>query len=461
MPLPKHLFSTESLKHFFIASFGVWLVTSSSYGLLSLMIGGLRGAGPYMIYCGLVSLILAQFVVFVLPEQYEETKYQVMGILALSGLILYFSANGIQVLYSSLLYDEHDGDDQGFISARPWFPPAGMSTRAMDYQEQLDSLLAQSEDMTAVIDSLTIASQNTGLTTDSVFLMAIPNSREVPNGGIYQAELVLAAKLDRSYVRRVTVDDEEIPIIDGTAIFEEVSQLGPGNANVRNLNFAAEIELLNENRIITTFDSYKTVTPYIEVASQSVNALYLNCGNQLNMNVPSLGSDYNPKFEVIGGEFRYGGAPGAITVVPSSQKVTIGVYNEGVKIGTKSFPVRRVPAPTIKAFTSAGEIDLSTGVLAQIAYVELRAYADPDFANFMPNDSRYRVSECDLSLISGGTLKGTIRGRNKFNIGHLTRTARPGDILKIEVRQIQRRNFKGDVENVLYYSPRYMAIPLK
>ena len=262
-------------------------------------------------------------------------------------------------------------------------------------------------------------------------------------------------------MKRVTVNEIELPISDGVAVFEELSKLGRANENVVNLNYAAEIDLFNELRTITTFDSYRTVRPYIEVSSQSVNTLYLNCGNQLNIDVPALGKDYNPKFVISGGEFRYGNRPGLITVVPNSQKVTIGVYNQDVKIGDKSFRVRRVPSPTIKAYGMAGEIDLNMGVSKDIQALEFRVSPDPDFASFLPNDSQYRITTTVISLISGGVIKGSMESEFRFNTGQLIRNARSGDYLKVEVKSVLRKNFKGDVENVVRFSPRIFSIPLK
>ncbi len=419
-----------------------------------------------MFYCGIVSFLLSQFIVFVLPEGEESIDYKSALILFFSGCIMYFSVNGIQAVYSSVQYTEPMDTDQTaeiipFLDARPWFPPAGMYERTARFERQIEEISVANIKMKEEVDSLKTVIESCGFMTDSVFLTVIPNSREVPNGGIYRSEIVLAAKLDKTYVKNISVNEEELPINEGVAVFEEVSQIESGNVNVRNLHYSAEIELFNETRTITTFDSYKTVVPFLEVSSQAVNSLYLNCGNQVSINVPALGSDYSPRFEVVGGDFKYGNRPGSMTIVPGSKKVTVSVYNEGVRIGSTSFPVRRIPSPSIRIFSRFGEIDLNAGVGAQISSLELRVFSDPDFGAALPKDALYRVESSEVSLISGGTLKGMVKGKSKVNINHLTRTAKPGDLLKVEVKRVLRRNFKGDVENVLYFNPKFFSIPLK
>ena len=41
--------------------------------------------------------------------------------------------------------------------------------------------------------------------------------------------------------------------------------------------------------------------PVIQIQSASVQALYRNCGNKLDVQVPALGSAYNPSFKITGG----------------------------------------------------------------------------------------------------------------------------------------------------------------
>ena len=74
---------------------------------------------------------------------------------------------------------------------------------------------------------------------------------------------------------------------------------------------------------------YYVIKPTIQVQSQSVTALYLNCGNELTVTVPGLGSNYNPSFSAKGGVAINGGGGGKVTIVPKSNKVTLSVSNSG------------------------------------------------------------------------------------------------------------------------------------
>ena len=172
--------------------------------------------------------------------------------------------------------------------------------------------------------------------TDSIFLTAIPTSREIGKGGMFRSEVVLAARLDKSYVKNVSVNESEIELKGGVGVFEE--NTGDLSINARKLNYKAVIELYGQEQEITTSDSYRIIQPFIEVSSQAVNSLFLNCGNQLNIEVPVLGTDYRPKFTMDGASFKYGNQPGKITVLPTSRQVEIDVYNAGAYIGKKIIP---------------------------------------------------------------------------------------------------------------------------
>ena len=95
---------------------------------------------------------------------------------------------------------------------------------------------------------------------------------------------------------------------------------------------------------------YFVAKPVIQVQSASVQALYLNCGNELQINCPQLGSAYSPTFTASGANTIKGAKTGQVTVVPNSADVKLNVYNSGNLLGTENFKVRRVPKPEIKLY---------------------------------------------------------------------------------------------------------------
>ena len=65
---------------------------------------------------------------------------------------------------------------------------------------------------------------------------------------------------------------------------------------------------------------YFVARPVIQIQSASVQALYLNCGNELQVNVPALGSSYAPSFSMTGGDVIKGSQIGQVTLVPKAKK---------------------------------------------------------------------------------------------------------------------------------------------
>eukprot|EP01023_Acetabularia_acetabulum_P044619 TRINITY_DN44877_c0_g1_i1.p2 TRINITY_DN44877_c0_g1~~TRINITY_DN44877_c0_g1_i1.p2 ORF type:complete len:136 (-),score=18.52 TRINITY_DN44877_c0_g1_i1:23-430(-) len=67
-------------------------------------------------------------------------------------------------------------------------------------------------------------------------------------------------------------------------------------------------------------EEFIVAKPVVQVQSGSVSALYLNCGNVLQINVPALGTDYNPSFTASGADVVKGSKKGMVTVIPKQGK---------------------------------------------------------------------------------------------------------------------------------------------
>jgi gliding motility-associated protein GldM len=177
--------------------------------------------------------------------------------------------------------------------------------------------------------------------------------------------------------------------------------------------------------------------------------LYRNCGNKLDVQVPALGAAYAPTFNVKGGTSQ-GGKGGQVTVIPTSPKLDLSVYSSGTFIGTKSFRVKDIPKPELVLKSGGKEIDLKRGVSQVPRELTLDAVADADFAEFLPEDARYRVTQWEVTLARGQRAIDTKRVTSpNVNIGDWVSKARPGtDRIVIEAKEVQRMNFKGERETV-------------
>ena len=318
---------------------------------------------------------------------------------------------------------------------------------------------------TAALDYLKKRVGLKDLTFDDIKPVVMPESRYVAAGTRYKAEMFIAASASGLNDQiKMTYNGNNIPVADGVGKVEFTATPGnydrEGNAKK---TFEAAITVPLGGGLDTTFTStieYFVSKPVIQIQSQSVNALYLNCGNALDVQVPALGNAYNPTFTAQGGDALKGSERGQVTVVPKSRKVVLTVSSNGNRIGSREFGVRRIPAPTIKVYTDQGEVNMKDGIAAKTPRILLRAEPDPSFAEFLPNDAKFQVAEAELTLVSGGLGRGSMRSGGQVNLGQINRNARKGDIISVEIKKVQRQNFRRQVEDFNQFQ-RFLSIPLK
>ena len=287
---------------------------------------------------------------------------------------------------------------------------------------------------------------------DQIVAMVRPESKYVAAGSTYKAEMFIAASSSgvtptMAYDgRKIDVDASGVGHLEFTATPGKYDE--NGNAKKQ---FNAEITVTMPGGRDTTFTNpieYFVVRPVIQIQSQSVNALYLNCGNKLDVQVPALGTSYNPVFSATGADALAGSEKGQVTIVPKRLgKVTLNVASGGNKIGSREFGVRGIPAPSIVAATDRGEVNQKTGISAKTPRLYLKAVPDKSFAEFLPDDAKFRVSQAEITLVSGGLGRQTIRQGDRINLAPIAAQARKGDQLVIEIKRVQRQNFRGAVED--------------
>ena len=286
---------------------------------------------------------------------------------------------------------------------------------------------------------------------DRVVPVVSPESKVVPLGTPYRANMVVAAY---SSVAK--------PVYESDAGTIEVNESGQGQiefiASARDFDETGKARrvwrgsiTLKTPRGDTTFtveEEYYVSKPTMQVIAGSVSALYLNCGNQLNVQVPELGANYSPDFRIEGADLIESREKGKITLVPNAKDVNMVVNNNGYFIGEQAFKVRRIPKPTIKLMSGSRELDLRNGGNAPRS-LNLRVIPDADFAEFSPRDARYRVTKWEFTLARGNrpVAQETFTDPDA-NIGNLMRNAQAGDRIIVDVKEVKRRNFRDDLESV-------------
>ncbi|MDQ3392525.1 MAG: gliding motility protein GldM, partial [Bacteroidota bacterium] len=291
---------------------------------------------------------------------------------------------------------------------------------------------------------------------DKIVAMVRPESKIVAAGTKYSADLFIAASSSGA-TPTMKKDGQPIPVDpSGMGKVEFTATAGDYDKDgLAKKTFKAEVTLRNPSGVDETFpivQEYIVAKPVIQVQSKSVQALYRNCGNDLNVQVPALGATYNPDFTASGAAVIKGKEKGVVTIIPGegSTNVKLNVSSSGNLLGSQEFKVRGIPRPEIKFYSRGKEVNDKQGEsIASLRSLEIKVIPDESFKEFLPNDARYRVAQWEVTLARGARPLGskTVTAQD-VNLSDLLQKAQPGDRFVVEVKGIQRMNFKNDVENI-------------
>lgn len=303
---------------------------------------------------------------------------------------------------------------------------------------------------------------------ETVFPMIIPTSNIVVAGSKYTAEMYIGASnpaLNPVMFR----DGQSLPISSnaqgikyGKVEFTAPSG-GYDKTGIADKKFRAKIEV--KGQVFEQDIPYKVIAPTVKITSGALSKLYINCGNEMNVEVPGLGTNFVGGYnagadaEVIKGE-----KVGQITVIPKSKaKVKLAVSNSGVPIETVTFDVRTPPPPIVVIQASGKDLNAKDGVSKNaLGAIKIKATADDDFANTVPKDAEFRIRKGRVYLRKGTSLGQPIEFTGEsINLGPFIQSAKPGDVLSFELESITRRTFKGENEPVtLTTTIKYISIPI-
>lgn len=290
---------------------------------------------------------------------------------------------------------------------------------------------------------------------DKIGAFASAESNTVAAGTKYKAELFLTASAT-GMKPTMTLNGSPLQVgPDGKGKIEFTATPGAFNAEgVAKKEWSGTVRIKGNSGRDTTFTvkvPYMVTKPVMQIQSASVQALYFKCGNKLTVTVPALGANYKPGFSASGAQVITGGKTGEVTLVPNSGEVTLNVSSSGNAIGSQTFKVRPIPKPDIKCIVGGREANEKQGTpITAVRNLSLRAVPDQGFANFLPEDARFRVTRYEVILVRGrrpALPPRTIDGPDA-NLTDVVNSAREGDRLYIEVKEVKRMNFRGEQEEV-------------
>lgn len=289
---------------------------------------------------------------------------------------------------------------------------------------------------------------------DNIVPMVRPVSSVVAAGAEYEADMFITAS-SSAIVPEMYYNGAKLPVED-----DPVSKVKMGKVKFRaqgggykdgfaKKSFKAKIVIDGEPYEQDV--EYTVAEPVIKVTTGNAPTLYMNCGNTVTIEVPSLGTAYNPSFNGGGAaEVIKGARAGQVTIIPKQRKVSIGVSSGGTHIGDQKFDVKNVPDPKFIAYIGSTPVDLRNGIRAnQLGNLTFKAEPEANFKEEVPKDARYRIKKAEVILGRGTAGVQRMNATNEVpDLRSWISQARPGDRIVIDIKDVVRKTYKDEDEKV-------------
>ncbi|MCI4671075.1 MAG: hypothetical protein MRZ79_23255 [Bacteroidia bacterium] len=212
------------------------------------------------------------------------------------------------------------------------------------------------------------------------------------------------------------------------------------------------------SEVIPVKGEFTVRRPEIVVTSASVSLLYRKCANEVNIDVPALGDNYNPRFSGNNVEVTTSkSSKKLVRLIPGGGKkasVVVRSLTNGqtVEIGRVDYRVVEPPKPAVNMAVN-GRIYNGASMVPKTSRVQVRLEPDADFKAALPNDAKYGIGGIEvLAQLSLGppTRVNSIPGQKNavtkpvsVSLGNKVRQSSPGTKVYVRLNDIYRVNFKG------------------
>lgn len=331
---------------------------------------------------------------------------------------------------------------------------------------QIETEILENESL--ALDYLAAEAGSRVLKVDKVVPMVRAVSSTVAAGAPYVADLFMAAS-SSALNPTMTVDGKSIPVEDDAATGLKMGRVkfnasggGYDDKGVAKRTMVAKITL--PDTTYTQNIEYFVAKPVIRITTGTAPTLYMGCGNDVFIEVPALGTSYNPSFSATGAEIIKGAKVGRVTIVPAQRKVNVTVFNSGTNLGSEPFDVKNVPRPRIIAKDNNGrDIDLKNGIKSgAVAGLRVVAEADANFKAEVPKDANFRIRNMTVILARGTAQVAQMTLTSELvDLSAWRSQIRPGDRIIIEPKGVVRMTFKGTPETVVVTPQDIVQFPIQ
>ena len=295
---------------------------------------------------------------------------------------------------------------------------------------------------------------------DSLIAVDAPVSRVVAAGMKFETKLFVAmssSEITPEFLGGGVTTDKS-----GT--FGTLTQTAPGGfakgQTEKEVSYGATIKVPRADGGIEELKvqgKYTVRKPEVVITSASVQNLYSNCGNTINVDCPALGEFYNPKFTATEAQVLPSSTDKrVITIVPTGKTCVLGVSSltngQNIKIDDIKYKVIKPPRPEIVLEVLGKEYNGASPIPGK-ADCKVKIRADNDFRNALPKDARYVIDNIDLlsqRSLGAPTKVANFSGNGKdagagisCSLGNSLKSDPPGTKIFFKIGTIYRLNFQN------------------
>lgn len=250
----------------------------------------------------------------------------------------------------------------------------------------------------------------------------------------------------------IRLNGEPIEVVNGKGLIKIPARASANEYDANDLaekSFEIEIEAADgSGETITrkTIHNYSVARPVIKVESKSVQVLYRDCANDVNINVPSLGPAYNPSFSLSAGSYDKGPKKGNIIISPAGNEVRLGVSSSGQFIDNVVFPVRSAPSPEMTVLPNGTTYKPEDGLKGALNNLVLSFSVDADWKTSFPNDASFLASKGTVLIQQGTQVVRTININSpvtSIDMRPYRNQLTPGTNVIVKLEEVTRINFKN------------------
>ncbi|MBF9142949.1 GldM family protein [Hymenobacter properus] len=227
----------------------------------------------------------------------------------------------------------------------------------------------------------------------------------------------------------------------------------------------------NATDTVITLNNDVELIPARWNASPDSIQLFARCENQLIAPAAPRSGQSAIRFVSTGATSRLDASKRRFIIVPFAPEVTLWAYKGRALLFKHEFKVVSPPAPTISCTLNNGnDVCSCYGTAPLHTYTKpneqysltVRAVPDPYLETMMFDDAQYRLKGYSVTLMRNGTPLEPAQVCNTptINLSLFQSIVAPGDQLLVEVHQAQRKNFKGQIEDLALEGTKIISIPV-